>query len=99
MLKIKKVSEVLGKQVFTDSGDFLGQVEEVNLFENKVDGWRIRISGSASQMIGGARGIIVPHQFVKSIGDVFIINKSSLPLREESFDAKSESGIETVELK
>ena len=100
MLKIKKVSEVIGKQVYTDSGDFLGQVEEVNLFENKVDGWRIRISGSASQMIGGARGIIVPHQFVKSIGDVFIVNKASLPIRDEGFDMKDNSGsLETVELK
>ena len=99
MLKIKKVSEVLGRQVYTDSGDFLGQVEEVNLFENKIDGWRIRISGSASQLIGGARGIIVPHQFVKSIGDVFIVNKASLPLREEHMDLKEDGGIETVEIK
>jgi sporulation protein YlmC with PRC-barrel domain len=84
MLKIKKVSEVLGKQAFTDAGDFLGEVEEANLAENKVDGWRIRVASHMAHMIGGARGIIVPHQFVKSIGDVFIVSKSSLPMREET---------------
>lgn len=83
MLKIKKISEVLGKNVFTDSGEIVGKIEEVNLADNKIDGWRIGVSGGVSQLIGGARGIIVPHNFVKAIGDVFIINKSSLPIREE----------------
>jgi len=84
MLKIKKISEVLGKHAYTDAGDFLGEIEEANLSENKVDGWRIRVAGHMAHLIGGARGIIVPHQFVKSIGDVFIISKASLPIREET---------------
>jgi len=25
------------------------------------------------------RGVIIPHQFVKAISDIFIINKSALP--------------------
>ena len=93
MLRIKKISEVLGRNAYTDSGDFLGQIEEVNLVDNKIDGWRIKISGDMSVLIGGARGIIVPHQFVKAIGDVFIVNKASLPIREE----EPEEG-ETVEI-
>lgn len=84
MLKIKKVSEVFGKSVYTDSGDFVGQVEEANISENKIDGWRIRVAGIASQSIGGARGIIVPHQFIRSIGDIVIVNKASLPMREDT---------------
>lgn len=84
MLKIKKISEVLGKSVYTDAGDFLGQIEEITLSDNKIDGWRIKISGAISELIGGARGIIVPHQFVKAIGDVFIVSKSSLPIKEET---------------
>ena len=82
-MKVKKISEVLGRNAYTDSGDFLGQVEEVNLTDNSVDGWRIKVSGNMSKEIGGARGIIVPHQFIKAVGDIFIINKASLPLEEE----------------
>lgn len=74
MLKIKKISEVLGKQVYTSDGDYLGVIEEVNLVENKIDGWRIRVGTGFMGSIGGARGVIVPHQFVKSIGDVFVVN-------------------------
>ena len=81
MLKIKKVSEVLGKRVFTDAGDFFGEIEEVNLVENKIDGWRIRVARTAGSFLGGARGVIVPHQFVKAIGDVVVINRAAIPER------------------
>jgi sporulation protein YlmC with PRC-barrel domain len=82
MLKIKKISEVLGKRVYTDSGDFFGDVEESNLVENKIDGWRIKVAGSMGAFLGGARGVIVPHQFVKAIGDVVVISKAAIPTRE-----------------
>ena len=42
-MRIRKVSEVIGMRVYTDGGDFFGEVEEANLAENKVDGWRIRL--------------------------------------------------------
>ena len=82
MLKIKKVSEVIGKKVFTDTGDYFGEVEEGNLIENKVESWRIRISSSIGSFLGGAKGVIIPHQFVRAIGDVVLISKSSLPMEE-----------------
>ena len=78
-MRIKKITEVIGTKVYTDSGDYFGEVEEANLHENKIDGWRIKVSGSIVSLIGGARGVIIPHQFVKAISDVFIINKSALP--------------------
>ncbi len=85
MLRIKNVSEVLGKSVYTSDGDFFGQIDEVNLVENKIDGWKIRVGNSFMSMFGGAKGVIVPHQFVKAIGDIFIINKASLPEKNEGF--------------
>ncbi len=78
-MRIKKITEVIGSKVYTDSGDYFGEVEEANLHENKVDGWRIKVGGSVTSLIGGARGVIIPHQFVRAISDIFIINKSALP--------------------
>lgn len=102
MLKIKKISEVIGKQVFTSDGDFLGSVEEANLVDNKIEGWRIRVGGGFMGSMGGARGVIVPHQFVKSIGDVFVVNasafKGSFQSKEESMDGgmSADEGSELV---
>jgi sporulation protein YlmC with PRC-barrel domain len=85
-MRIKKLTEVIGTKVYTDAGDFFGEVEEVNLYENKVDGWRIKVSSGVINLIGGARGMIIPHQFVRAIGDIFIINKSSLPSKDSEID-------------
>ncbi len=83
MLKIKKISETIGKVVYTSEGDYFGQIEEVLLVDNKVEGWRIKVGSSFMNLLGGARGVIIPQQFVKAIGDVFIVNRGSLPAREE----------------
>jgi len=82
MLRVKKVSEIVGKNVFTSDGDFFGQIEDVNLSDNKIDGWKIKVGQTYLSVFGGARGVIIPHQFVRAIGDVVIINKTSLPSRE-----------------
>lgn len=78
-MKIKKITEVLGVKVYTDSGDYFGEIEEANLYENKVDGWKIRVGGGIASLIGGAKGVIIPHQFVKAMSDIIIINSSALP--------------------
>lgn len=83
---MKKISEVIGAKVFTDSGDFFGEVEEANLHANKVGGWRIKVGGAITSLIGGARGVIIPHQFVKAISDVFIINKGALPSADSDLE-------------
>lgn len=83
-MRLRKISEVIGLKVFTDSGEYFGEVEEANLLENKIDGWRIRVGGTVTSLIGGARGVIIPHHFVKAISDVFIINRTALPNPMES---------------
>lgn len=85
-MRIKKLTDVVGTKVYTDSGDFFGEVEEANLHENKIDGWRIKVSSGIMSLIGGARGVIIPHQFVRAISDIFIINKSALPTQESEIE-------------
>ena len=91
MLQIKKISEVVGKHVYSADGNYFGQIEEVNLVDNKIEGWRIRVGSGLTGSLGGARGVIIPHQFVRAIGDVFIVNKASMPSKEEPMDMETAS--------
>jgi len=91
MLRVKKINSALGKKVYTDAGDFFGEVEEAILAENKVDSWRIRIARDMVPLLNGARGVIIPHQFVKAIGDVFVINRANLPISDEEELTEEES--------
>ena len=81
-MRVRKITDVIGLKAYTDSGEFFGGVEEANLQNNKIDGWRVKVGGSVISLVGGARGVIIPHQFVKAISDVFIINKTALPSQE-----------------
>ena len=88
-MRIKKITEVIGLKVYTDAGDYFGEIEEANLLENKIDGWRIRVGGSIMSLIGGARGVVIPHHFVKAISDVCVINKAALPSADSEIEEMS----------
>ncbi|HIH39255.1 TPA: hypothetical protein HA219_00820 [Candidatus Woesearchaeota archaeon] len=81
MLKIRKVTEIFGMRVFTDAGDYFGDVEEAVLTSTKVGGWRIKATKSSflTKILGSAKGVIVPHNLVMNIGDVMIISRNAVP--------------------
>ena len=90
MLKLKKMTHLYEMKVFTDSGEYFGDVEESIISLNKVLGWKVRATKNSTlhKLLGGAKGVIVPHKLVKSIGDIMIISKSAVPTgSEESIDA------------
>jgi sporulation protein YlmC with PRC-barrel domain len=81
MLKIRKLSEIYGMRVFTDSGDYFGDVEEAVLTQTKVQGWRIKATKNSflTKILGSAKGVIVPHNLVQNMGDVMIISRNAVP--------------------
>ncbi len=85
MLKTRKISEVIGLDVFTDSGDFFGVIEEAVLDKNKVFGWRVRATKESflSKALAGAKGVVIPHQLVTAIGSIFIVSKAAAPSYSE----------------
>ncbi len=91
MLKVKNVTEIYDMSVYTDEGAFFGIVEEGVLVDNKVSGWKIKSTkGSVlSKMLGGAKGVIVPHQLVKSIDNIMIISRNAVPSVDEEDGAQT----------
>ncbi|MFA5484700.1 MAG: hypothetical protein WC260_00380 [Candidatus Pacearchaeota archaeon] len=92
MLNIKKIGDVIDKQVYIDNGEFFGKVDELTVTENRIDGWRIVAKDAEIiSLLAGARGIVVPQQFVKAIGDIVIISKNAIPLdRRENLPLEEE---------
>ncbi len=92
MLKMKRISETFNMKVFTDNGEYFGDIEESILTQNKVFGWRVRSTKSSflNKVLGSAKGVIVPHQLVKSIGDIMIISRAAVPSYNEEEGNKEE---------
>lgn len=93
MLRMKKLTESYDMKVFTDQGDYFGDIEEAILTQTKVHGWRVRATKNSflSKVLGSAKGVIVPHQLVKAVGDVMIISKAAVPSYNEEDDGTPES--------
>ncbi|MBD3204692.1 hypothetical protein GF327_10455 [Candidatus Woesearchaeota archaeon] len=81
MIKMKRITETYDMKVFTDSGDYFGDIEEGIVTTNKIFGWRVKATRNSflSSVLGSAKGVIVPHQLVKSMGDIMIISKAAIP--------------------
>ncbi len=94
MLKLKRITTTYDMKVFTDQGDYFGDIEETILTSNKVFGWRVRSTKNSflNKVLGSAKGVIVPHQLVKSIGDIMIISKAAIPSYSHEEEPESERG-------
>tara|TARA_Y100000310_G_scaffold345473_1_gene465373 strand:+ start:1633 stop:1941 length:309 start_codon:yes stop_codon:yes gene_type:complete len=81
MLKLKKMTNVYDMKVFADNGEYFGDIEEAVVTMTKIFGWRIRATRNStlSKVLGGAKGVIVPHRLVKAVGDIMIISKAAIP--------------------
>ncbi len=84
-LKIKKISDAYEMKVFTETGEYFGDVDDAVLTLNKVFGWKVKATKNSflDKILGGAKGVIVPHQFVRAMGDIVIISKAAIPTYEE----------------
>lgn len=91
MLKMQKISTTYNMKVFTDNGEYFGDVEENILTKTKVFGWRVKATKNSylAKVLGSAKGVIVPHQLVKSMGDIMIISKAAMPNYNADEEAKA----------
>jgi len=94
---VKNISEVFGKDVFTNRGVYCGKVAdiEISLAKFRVNSLVIETSRGSflSDMVGGKRGVIVPYQLVDSVGDVVIIKHITPTLPETSSTSTEEGSI------
>ena len=92
MLKMMKVSETYDLKVFTDSGDYFGDIEDNIVSSNKISGWKIKATKNSflNKVLGSAKGVIVPHQLVKAVGDVLIISRNAVPNSGGSVEEQEE---------
>lgn len=90
MLRMKKITETYDMKVFTDLGDYFGDIEEAVLTPTKISAWRVRATKNSflSKVLGSAKGVVVPHQLVKAVGDVMIISKAAVPSYSEEEPAE-----------
>ncbi|NIO44821.1 MAG: hypothetical protein GTN36_04685 [Candidatus Aenigmarchaeota archaeon] len=87
-ISVKNMSEVFGKDVFTNKGVFCGRVSDldVNLSKFRINSLVVETGRGSflSDMIGSKKGVIIPYTLVVNIGDVVIIKHIAPTIPTES---------------
>ena len=68
-----EVSEIIGLQVYTHNGVFLGNVNNlvVDVDKGSVDG--IFVGETNPLLVEGSRAVSVPYRWVQSVGDIVVL--------------------------
>jgi sporulation protein YlmC with PRC-barrel domain len=72
-MPLEEASELIGLQVYTSQGVYLGSVGNlvVDVDENKVQG--LFITNTNPLLVEGSKSVNVPYRWISAIGDVVIL--------------------------
>ncbi len=74
----QEITSLVGREVYTNTGVFIGQVEDLRLDLDAEEVTGLALHELNSELFGGdvasARGVIVPYRWVQAVGDVVIVN-------------------------
>lgn len=92
----RKMSEIIGKDIFTERGSYCGKVADVrfDLAKFRVDAIIIDAAKGSflAGVVGGKKGVIVPYPMVKAVDDIVLIKHIPGPLAtEEEKSSKAEA--------
>jgi sporulation protein YlmC with PRC-barrel domain len=86
-VNVKSLTEMFEKDVFTERGVYCGKVDDVKV---DLDKFRMKavaieaVKGSyLAEMVGRKKGIIIPYDMIRSIGDIVIIKHITAPVAKE----------------
>jgi sporulation protein YlmC with PRC-barrel domain len=74
----QEITTLVGREVYSNNGVFVGQVEDLRL---DVDSQSV--TGLAltqlnhdlfDERVEGSRGVIIPYRWVRSVGDIILVN-------------------------
>ncbi|MGQ0797606.1 MAG: PRC-barrel domain-containing protein [Methanobacteriota archaeon] len=70
---LEEISEIIGLQVYTNSGVFLGNVNNlvVDVDKGSVDG--VFVGETNPLLVEGSRAVSVPFRWIQSVGDIVIL--------------------------
>ncbi|GAA0670532.1 PRC-barrel domain-containing protein [Natronoarchaeum mannanilyticum] len=89
----EEITALVGREVYSNNGVFVGEVEDVrlDLDNQQVTGLALHELNPElfSGYVGDSRGVLIPYRWVRSVGDVVLINdiiERLRPREEEGAD-------------
>ena len=79
----QEMSQIIGKDIFTDKGAYCGKIADVEFDLSKFRLRAIVVDAAKgsylANIVGGKRGVIIPYPMIRAIDDIAIIKHISAP--------------------
>jgi len=86
----QEITSLVGREVYTNTGVFIGQVEDLRLDLDAEEVTGLALHELNSELfdaeVASARGVIVPYRWVQAVGDVVIVNDIVERIQQEEDD-------------
>jgi len=90
-----EIGTLIGQEVYSTSGTFVGEIEDVRLDLDTEFVTGLAVGGLNREALSGrarnATGVIVPFRWVRSVGDIVLVNDVIERLRDTDENAESEA--------
>jgi sporulation protein YlmC with PRC-barrel domain len=74
----QEITSLVGREVYSNNGVFVGEVEDVRLDLNEESVTGIALAGLNEELFGGRiapeKGVMLPYRWVRAVGDVILVN-------------------------
>ncbi|MFB6132969.1 MAG: PRC-barrel domain-containing protein [Halanaeroarchaeum sp.] len=82
----EEITTLVGREVYSNNGVFVGEVDDLrlNLDTEVVNGLAVTALNPElfENVVTGDRGVVVPYRWVRSVGDVVLVNDVVERLKE-----------------
>lgn len=93
----QEITTLVGREVYTNSGVFLGEIEDLRLElnEQQVTGLALHELNEElfTQEAASARGVIVPYRWVQAVGDIVIVNDLAERVQQAKIEDEDEEEV------
>ncbi len=82
----ENITTLVGREVYSNNGVFVGEIEDVrlDLDSELVTGLALGRTNDElfADYTGGTRGVMIPYRWVRSVGDIVLVNDVVERLKE-----------------
>ena len=85
--EMQEITTLVGREVYSNNGVFVGEVEDIRLDLDKEIVTGLALAELNYDLFrdtaSGARGVIVPYRWVRSVGDIVLVNDIVERMRDD----------------
>jgi sporulation protein YlmC with PRC-barrel domain len=83
-----EITSLVGRDVYSNNGVYVGEVEDVQLDLDKEAVTALAVTNVNRELFGnsadGSRGVLVPYRWVRSVGDIVLVNEVVERIEDEN---------------